>query len=165
MHKRIFIVLVGLFLWAACILPAAAQETYPEDTVLDEVNKAMGRYQRAREAYEAVKRGEVPPEILERAKKTAGEVTPQDLEQEAAKELQESQAAYDASKVKALSNASGRSEAEIQAMRDSGKGWGVIAKELGVHPSALGKGAPNPGKGQGQGKSKTKVKTKGKGKK
>lgn len=165
MSKRIFIVLAGLMLWAVFMLPAQAQESYPEDAVLDEVTKAMERYQRARETYEAVKRGEVPPEILERTRKAAGEVTPEALEEEAAKEVVESQAAYDQSKVAALANASGRSEAEVQALRDSGKGWGVIAKELGVHPSALGQGSPysaNSGKGQGKGKLKNKGKGRGK---
>lgn len=158
------IVVFSLLALLLCTVPGVAQDRYPEDAVLDEVSKAMERYRRAKEAYEAVKRGEVPPEILERTKKVAGEVSPEELEQEAAREVQESQAAYDTTKVKALAQASGRSESEVQAMRDSGMGWGVMAKELGVHPSALGRGNADKGAGA-KGKGKAKSKGKGKGKK
>lgn len=34
---------------------------------------------------------------------------------------------------------SGRSVEEIRAMRDGGKGYGEIARELGIHPGELGK--------------------------
>ncbi len=177
-----------LLLAGVAVMPVVAQQHYPDDKVLEEVNKAMERYNRARETYEAVKRGEVPPEILERTGKSMGRVTPEALEQEAARELESSRAAYDGSKIKALSNASGRPEGEIRAMRESGKGWGAIAKELDVHPSALGKrsasnvkkkdkkvekgkkGAPADDEGvpgeespilKGKGKSKSKSKGKG----
>jgi hypothetical protein len=39
-----------------------------------------------------------------------------------------------------LSEISGEYKADITRMREAGYGWGEIAKELGVHPSALGLG-------------------------
>lgn len=40
-----------------------------------------------------------------------------------------------------LAEASGRPLEEVIALREQGLGWGVIAKQLGVHPGVLGLGA------------------------
>lgn len=151
---------------AVCILFSTsgfAQETYPEQQVMDNVYKAMDRYQKARENYEAVKRGEIPPEIRERLGNAASK---EQARAEAQRELSRSQGEFDEARIRSLASASGRSESEIRAMRSSGKGWGVIAKEVGAHPSALGQG---PGKSKGRSKKipgqKKLKKNKGKGKK
>jgi len=60
-----------------------------------------------------------------------------------------------------IADLSGMSVDEVVAMRESGMGWGVIAKELGLHPGQLGMGHPdgwephkttkaNKGKGKGK---------------
>lgn len=64
--------------------------------------------------------------------------------------LKRREAAVEDARVSALSEQSGLPESQIRAMRASGKGWGEIAGETGVHPSALGlgkEGAPGRGKG------------------
>lgn len=49
-------------------------------------------------------------------------------------------------KAKALAGASGSSVNDIIAMRESGMGWGEIAKELGLDPSIVGNGKKGKGK-------------------
>lgn len=64
--------------------------------------------------------------------------------------LKRRETAVEYARVRALSEQSGLPESQIRAMRASGKGWGEIAGETGVHPSALGlgkEGAPGRGKG------------------
>lgn len=68
-------------------------------------------------------------------------------------------------KVQALAEASGESPRRIRALRESGMGWGRIAKELGVHPGVVGQGKGQgaaKGKGNAKGKSKAAKKSKGK---
>ena len=66
-------------------------------------------------------------------------------------------------RIAVLSKDSGVSEAEIASMRAEGKGWGVIAKELGVHPGVLGVGHGKGPKGTPPGQAKVKAKGKAKG--
>lgn len=64
--------------------------------------------------------------------------------------LKRRETAVEDARVRALSEQSGLPESQIRAMRASGKGWGEIAGETGVHPSALGLGKEGaPGKGRG----------------
>lgn len=127
----------------ACVLLASgsafAQET---TTATDELIGILGEavVQEAAEANENVRKAK---EIYEQAKQAGTraeqEAAKQEVE-EAEQEQEEASAKLDDARADALAEQSGRSRAEIQAMRDSGMGWGRIAKELDVHPSAMGKG-------------------------
>ena len=55
---------------------------------------------------------------------------------EARQDVKEARAAV----AERLSEISGELQADITKMREEGYGWGVIAKEYGIHPSALGLG-------------------------
>lgn len=124
--------------------PVTAQDALGvADAIVERVDQTARELQRAREALQ-----------------TAKELGNQETIQERVRELRQKREAYqqaeqslDEAKVSALSQASGRSEAEIRSMRESGMGWGRIAKETGVSPSVLGKGQSKAAKGnKGKGK-------------
>ena len=71
---------------------------------------------------------------MERVRKAGGDVAGVRPEVESAEKSVED------ARVKALAKESGLTEDSIRSMRSSGKGWGVIAKETGVHPGTLGVG-------------------------
>ncbi|WP_285907189.1 hypothetical protein [Pseudodesulfovibrio pelocollis] len=150
---------LALAVLLATTCPALAQDTTPLTTddlvslvgevVVEEAAQADERVRKAREMYdEVMRRGTRQQQTeagreLDRARERSGI---------AARNLDEA-------RVKAIAEKSGRSPAEIRAMRDSGMGWGAIANETGVHPSvnakgkAKGKGA-DAAKGRGAGKGR-----------
>lgn len=86
---------------------------------------------------------------------------------EAERDVEEAEARYakaqkklDTARLDAFAAECGTSASRIRAMRNSGMGWGRIAKECGAHPSIAGKGK---GKGKDRGKGKKMKKNKGKG--
>lgn len=81
------------------------------------------------------------------AAKQAGDV---DAEKVAAERLARGEGELEQIRIRALAEASGRSEADIAAMRGEGKGWGVLAKDVGVHPSTLGVGHGNKAEKQAE---------------
>lgn len=108
-----------------CSGAAMAQPaTQPSDTgytIPKSVDDAIGQLEKAR--------GD-----MERVRKAGGDVAGVRTEVESAEKGVED------ARVKALAKESGLSEDSIRSMRSSGKGWGVIAKETGVHPGSLGVG-------------------------
>lgn len=133
--------------------PAQAQSLIP-DPLFQAVDNALNDVTRARNLYnKAVSAGD---------EEAAAEA--RDAVNKAESDLGEAEANLDQERIAALSEASGVSEADIQAMRESGMGWGVIAKEIGLHPSAVARSGKGQGKGQSKDKS-NKGKGKGKGKK
>jgi len=97
---------------------------------------------------------------VDRVRKIGGDTT------EARRQVDTAEKNVEEARVKALSQESGLSEAKIREMRASGKGWGVIAKDAGVHPGTLGVGNGNKGpKGKGKGGAADDGDTPGKGKK
>jgi hypothetical protein len=56
------------------------------------------------------------------------------------REVEENRFQLEDSRVQTLSQESGVPPQQISQMRESGMGWGEIAKELGVHPGVLGYG-------------------------
>ncbi|GEM_PF-2101901 len=168
--------LAVMLLLAATVTPAAAQTGTPEEEMLAGVARAMNRYHEIQNAYQAVQRGEIPAVIAEELKRKNQPVNMETARSESESLLLDAQDNLEENRVRCLSQKTGEPEAVIQAMRQSGKGWGRIARDLGVHPSALGLGnsaakarasAKKTGKGagaSGQGSGKNKVKTKGKGK-
>lgn len=122
-----------------------------QDQLIDLVGKAIVEEttQRSEEVRKAkdildviLKEGTATQEEREQAE--------QDLE-DAENNYAKAQKKLDTARVDAFAEQCGKSPAEIQAMRDSGMGWGKIAKECGIHPSAAGKG-----KGKGKDKKKSK---------
>lgn len=90
-------------------------------------------------------------EELEKAREEVDKVAGQGGDATPQKEvLKHREMAVEDARIRALSEQSGLPESQIRAMRASGKGWGEIAGETGVHPSALGLGKEGaPGKGKG----------------
>lgn len=121
--------------------------------VVEEVTQADEDLKKAKEVLDIVL-GTGTPTEQEQAQK----------EVEAAEErYQKAEKNLDTARVDGLANACGKTSAEIQAMRNSGMGWGKIAKECGVHPSYNGKGN-SKNKNESKNKSKNKSKSKGKDK-
>lgn len=106
---------------AAPLLPAA---------VLQELDATWQAVRQAKDAYDEALLGNNPGLLNQRWETI--KATHADLYRAERK--------ADELRVQALSRVSGRSPAEIQAMREGGRGWGSIAKELGVPASALGLG-------------------------
>lgn len=156
--KRIAILFVFALATTLFTLPASAQETTSAtDELMDLVGKAIVE-ETTQRSEEVKKAKEILDVVLQDKEATEQEKTEAEKKlEEAEKNYAESEKKLDQAKVDALAERSGKSPAEIQAMRDSGMGWGKIAKETGVHPSALGKGK---GKDKGKGKSKSKGKMK-----
>ncbi len=115
-------------------------------TIVEETTQRSEEVRKAKEILDIVLNSET---ATSEDKKDA-EKSLEDAEDRYAK----AQNALDTARVDAIAAECGKTSAEIQAMRNSGMGWGKIAKECGTHPSVVGKG---------KGKSKSK-KNKGKGK-
>lgn len=125
-----------------------------EQAAADMVAPALREVNRLREVYETARR--------------AGDAL---AAQHAATDLGKAENELERTRVRALARASGRTETEIATLRNDGMGWGRVAKEVGVHPSALGvghqggasaknaakaakKADKNNGKSNGKGKNK-----------
>jgi len=145
--------------------PALAQDTTPLSTddlvslvgevVVEEAAQADQRVRKAREIYEEAKRRGTRQQQTE----AAGEL------ERATERSRNANAKLDEARVNALAEKSGRSPAEIRAMRESGMGWGAIANQTGVHPSvnAQGKGK-NKASGRGGEKPADEASSRGAGK-
>lgn len=162
---RISLILAALLCLCLSAQTAAAQDP-PEllggitsagdsiDGILDEIRKAEEALEKARQAGDTERSGKIE------------------------ESLEEKERDLDRARAEKLSRESGTSETEILRMRQSGMGWGRIAKEVGVHPGMLGvrgqagdrpgknggvysaeededgSSRGNPGKGKGRSKSK-----------
>jgi len=154
--KRLFITVAfaALFLIPA---PASAQTQDPK-TAQDELISLVGDalVQEATDASQEVRKAK---EVLDKVRNKG---TTQEKEK-AAKRVEDAERNYadvqkkiETARVGAFAEQCGKSPAEIQAMRDSGMGWGKIAKECGINPSTVGKG-----KGKDKSKKMKKDKMKG----
>jgi len=104
---------------------------------LSTIEGLVGQVTNAEEQLEQVR------QIYEQAKQAGNVQEASTAEKEierAEKQLSQSETRLDEARVNALADEAGVSPQKVRELRLSGKGWGVIAKELGVHPSALGKG-------------------------
>ncbi len=141
------------------------------ESLAGEVDTAREQVEQARRVWETVRGGAAAAGTTEEAAKAEEELT------KAKAGLQQAEGNLDQARVDHLAKLAGVSPEQITAMRESGKGWGVIAKELGLPASTLGKGkafrnqaasgtgAGDGTQGKGQNKAKSKNKDKGKGKK
>jgi hypothetical protein len=150
---------------ALLLLPsssALAQDAPPftQDELISLVGEAV--VDEAVEASEEVRKAKEILDIVLKKKGTAEEQAKAEQDVENAQtRYNKAQKNLDTARVDAFASQCDKSPAEIQAMRDSGMGWGLIAKECGIHPSASGKGkgkdkVKNKDKGQGKGSTKNK---------
>nr|WP_321258027.1 hypothetical protein [uncultured Pseudodesulfovibrio sp.] len=153
-HKIIIACMITFLVMPIGTVLAQGEPIFTQDELIGLVGEAV--VQETTEASEDVRKAK---EILDAMRKE-GTVEEQQQAQEdvenAEERFTESQAKLDEARIDAFARESGKSPSEIQAMRDSGMGWGRIAKETGVHASVSGKG-----KGKSKNKSKGKGKNKG----
>ena len=114
----------------AAVAAANQAKTLVPPSVLEELDTAWAGVQKAKAAYDEAMLTNNQALLNQRW---------EDIKQ-AHTALYRAENKADEVRVQALSRTSGRSAAEIQAMREAGKGWGVIAKDLGVPASSLGLG-------------------------
>jgi hypothetical protein len=132
---------------------ALAQEATIQTT--DEILGLLGKavVEDATQASDRVRRArEVLNEVLKTGTAEEQQQAAQEMNQ-ARQEYQKAEKNLDTARINAIAEKSGRSPEDIQAMRQSGMGWGAIAKETGIHASVNGKGQ---GQGQGQARGKNK---------
>ncbi|GFM37819.1 hypothetical protein [Desulfovibrio psychrotolerans] len=117
------------------------------DSVLDSVDEALGRAERAREVYDRAKRVGSPEGEVRRA---------EEAWRNAERDVRSSNARLHEARIASIAHAAGVPQERVRSMRASGKGWGAICNELGVPPSVLGKGGKGksdaPDKGDKRGK-------------
>lgn len=101
------------------------------DSVLDSVDEALGRAERAREVYDRAKKVGSPEDEVRRA---------EEAWRNAERDVRSSNARLDEARIASIAHAAGVPQERVRSMRASGKGWGAICNELGVPPSVLGKG-------------------------
>jgi len=154
--KRIhyFIAITAFVLLLLPQMSFAQETTSATDELIGLVSKAV-----VEEVIEADEELRAAKEILDILITDGTEADQEQAKEDVEKAEEKYEAAekkLDTARTDAFAEQCGKSSAQIQAMRDSGMGWGKIAKECGIHPSAAGKG---------KGKSKDKNKNKSKGKK
>ena len=147
----------SFFAFTFALLLLNATVTFAQETAsaTDELISLVGQavVEEATQASDDVKKAKEVLDVV------LGTGTPAEQKQ-AQKEVEEAEEKYavaekklDTARVDAIAQQCGKSSAQIQAMRNSGMGWGKIAKDCGIHPSVNSKG---------KGKDKNKNKNKGK---
>ena len=152
MKSALFILLAALLLLP---VPVLAQEDNPltaQELLIDMVGQAIVE-ETTQRSEEVRKAKEVLDAVMKAGTTEEQKKAEEDLDQ-AQDRYARAQKNLDTARLDAFAEKCGKTPAQIQAMRESGMGWGRIAKECGVHPSTAGKA-----------KGKSKNKNKGKGKK
>lgn len=155
MKQTSFFFLLTFLLLFPC--PPQAQEDTPltaQELLIDMVGKTI--VEETTQRSEEVRRAR---KILDAAMKAGTTEEQQEADEDLEKaedRYAEAQKTLAQARLDAFADKCGKTSAEIQAMRNSGMGWGLIAKECGIHPSTAGKA---------KGKGKSKGRNKGKGKK
>lgn len=157
MKHAVLVTLLTLALALPSTAPAQDSPATAQQELINLVGEAIVE-ETTQRSEEVRKAREVLDVILNKKDAT------QEEKEQAEQELEEAEESYakaqkelNQARLDAFAEQCGTSAAQIQAMRDSGMGWGSIAKECGIHPSAAGKG-------KGKGKIKNKGKGKGKNK-
>lgn len=122
-----------------------------QQELIDLVGEAV--VQETTQASEEVRKAKEVLDIILRNGSAAEKEEARERVEEAERDYRRAQEKLNTARLDAFAEACGTSSARIQAMRDSGMGWGRIAKECGIHPSVAGQGR---GKGKGRGKNKGK---------
>lgn len=143
------------FIFALLLLNTPVTFAQETASATDELISLVGQavVEEATQASDDVKKAKEVLDVV------LGTGTPAEQKQ-AQKEMEEAEEKYataekklDTARVDAIAQQCGKSSVQIQAMRNSGMGWGKIAKDCGIHPSVNSKG---------KGKDKNKNKNKGK---
>lgn len=100
------------------------------DAIVGAVDDAMRQADRARDAYDRVR--------------SSGD---RDAMARYEREWRDSEYKLEDARIENLSRESGMSPSRIRSMRESGMGWGQVAKEAGAHPGSLGLGHSKGKKG------------------
>lgn len=100
------------------------------DSVIGAVDDAMRQADRARDAYDKVRSS-----------------SDRDAMARYEREWRDSEYKLEDARIENLSRESGMSPSRIRSMRESGMGWGQVAKEAGAHPGSLGVGHSKGKKG------------------
>lgn len=121
-----------LALLAAAFVPGMVRTAHAADadTVIGAVDDAMRQADRARDAYDRVR--------------SSGD---RDSMARYEREWRDSEYKLEDTRIENLSRESGMSPSRIRSMRESGMGWGQVAKEAGAHPGSLGVGHSKGKKG------------------
>ena len=150
-------ILVLTILAVVLVIPLRAQAQDDPMTAQDELIKLVGEAiveETTQRSEEVRKAKEILDVVLKNGTPEEQQQAEKDVEK-AEDNYAEAQKKLDTARVDAFAEQCGKSPAAIQAMRDSGMGWGKIAKECGIHPSAAGKGkGKNKNKNKGKGKKK-----------
>lgn len=130
---------------ALALLPCSAALAATATEAASKVDEHLGRIERILGDVDKAK------EILT-GKPGTGDAT------RAQETLRRKEAELEKARVDAMAASSGVSRDKVAAMRASGRGWGDIARELGVSPRIVGVGddgkdwrGPGPGKGKKKG--------------
>ena len=159
---------IAYYLLAGALLLSAASPSLAqgEDLTQDELVSLVGQAvveEAAQSSEEVAKAKEILDAVRNRKNAPEKDVAEAQMEYEQAQDrYNRAQSNLDNAKVDQLAQQCGKTSDQIRAMRDSGMGWGRIAKECGGH-----------GVGKGKGKNKNKAMadddmsdmSKGKGKK
>lgn len=121
-----------LVLLAAALVPAMPRPAHAADaeSIIGAVDDAMRQADRARDAYDRVLSSGDRDAIFRHER-----------------DWRDAEYKLEDSRIENLSRESGMSPSRIRAMRESGMGWGQVAKEAGAHPGSLGVGHSKGKKG------------------
>jgi hypothetical protein len=137
-HRSVFVLpqppvlLLALALAAILLLPGMPRNVTAADaaSVIGAIDDAVREADRARDAYDRVR--------------SSGD---RDAISRYEREWRNSEYKLEDARIENLSRESGMSPSRIRSMRESGMGWGQVAKEAGAHPGSLGVGHSKGKKG------------------
>jgi hypothetical protein len=126
------VLLLALALAAILLLPGMPRNATAADaaSVIGAIDDAVREADRARDAYDRVR--------------SSGD---RDAISRYERDWRDSEYKLEDARIENLSRESGMSPSRIRAMRESGMGWGQVAKEAGAHPGSLGVGHSKSKKG------------------
>ena len=126
------VLLLALALAAILLLPGMPRNATAADaaSVIGAIDDAVREADRARDAYDRVR--------------SSGD---RDAISRYERDWRDSEYKLEDARIENLSRESGMSPSRIRSMRESGMGWGQVAKEAGAHPGSLGVGHSKNKKG------------------
>lgn len=126
------VLLLALALAAILLLPGMTRSATAADagSVIGAIDDAVREADRARDAYDRVR--------------SSGD---RDAISRYERDWRDSEYKLEDARIENLSRESGMSPSRIRSMRESGMGWGQVAKEAGAHPGSLGVGHSKGKKG------------------
>jgi len=126
------VLLLALALAAILLQPGMPRNAVAADaaSVIGAIDDAVREADRARDAYDRVR--------------SSGD---RDAISRYERDWRDSEYKLEDARIENLSRESGMSPSRIRSMRESGMGWGQVAKEAGAHPGSLGVGHSKNKKG------------------